>query len=87
MTVLSSYVNAQQLPIDFSDSNDNFTPFLGSSFTIGTDPTDFSNDVGQCENYGFDNWEGFFIDLSQPVDLTFQNSISLSFYAFDSNPH
>ena len=87
LTVLSSYVNAQQLPIDFSDSNDNFTPFLGSSFTIGTDPTDFSNDVGQCENYGFDNWEGFFIDLSQPVDLTFQNSISLSFYAFDSNPH
>ena len=32
-------------------------------------------------------WQGFYIDLNDPVDLDFQNTISLSFYAFDSETH
>jgi hypothetical protein len=51
-------VSAQEMPLDFSDSNDTFIPFGGSSFSIALDPTDSSNEVGQFSNNGT-LWEGF----------------------------
>ncbi len=85
--ILSKYVNAQQMPIDFSDVADNFSSFGGSSFSFGTDLTDSGNDVGRIYNNGTNSWQGITIDLLREIDLDFQKTISLSFYAFDSNAH
>lgn len=78
---------SQEMPIDFSDSSDNFTAFSGSGFAFNIDPTEGSNQVGQFFNDGSNAWQGFTIDLLSPVDLDFQNTISLSFYGFDPNTH
>ena len=40
------------MPLDFSDSADNFVNFGGTSFSIVTDPTDSGNDVGRIVNTG-----------------------------------
>lgn len=83
-----SYLSfSQQMPIDFSDSNDNFIAFSGSSFSFNTDPTDVTNAVGQFHNNGAIAWQGFYIDLPQAIDLSLEQVISLNFYAFDSNSH
>ena len=78
---------AQQMPIDFSDTNDDFIGFSGSSFAFNLDPTDGNNAVGQFFNDGSTTSQGFFLDLSRVVDLEVQKTISLSFYAFDPNMH
>ncbi|WP_034059190.1 family 16 glycosylhydrolase [Lacinutrix jangbogonensis] len=78
---------SQELPLDFSDSNDSFTAFGGSGFSFNTDPADSSNDVGQFFNDGSDPWQGFLLNLINPIDLDFQETISLSFYGFDPNVH
>jgi beta-glucanase (GH16 family) len=77
---------AQQMPIDFSDSSDNFTPFGGTAFSIIADPTDSSNQVGRIVNTG-GLWEGSYLNLSSPIDLDFQKTVSLSFYSYDANAH
>jgi beta-glucanase (GH16 family) len=79
-------VSAQEMPLDFSDSNDTFIPFGGSSFSIALDPTDSSNEVGQFSNNGT-LWEGFFIDLSQPVSVRDIQELTLSFYQADASSH
>ena len=84
---LSHLSFGQQMPVDFSDPSENFSSFLGSSFSFNTDPQDPSNDVGQFSNSGSNIWEGFYLDLQRAIDLDFQNTISLSFYGFDSNAH
>ncbi|MFT4673528.1 MAG: beta-glucanase (GH16 family) [Saprospiraceae bacterium] len=78
---------AQQMPLDFSDSSESFSSFSGSSFSFSLDPDDPSNDVGQFFNDGSEIWQGFYLDLERVIDLDFQNTISLSFYGFDSNAH
>lgn len=78
---------AQQMPIDFSIANDNFNPFGNSGFSFNTDPQDASNAVGQFFNDGSDPWQGFYVDLITPVDLSVEQQISLSFYQFDPNVH
>ncbi len=78
---------SQQLPIDFSDNSDNFTAFFNSGFSFNTDPEDSNNDVGQFFNDGSSPWQGFFLDLTQAVDLDIDQTITLSFYAFDPNAH
>jgi len=75
------------MPLDFSDSSDNFTAFSGSGFSFNIDPTNSGNDVGQFFNDGSQAWQGFALDLIRSVDLDFQNTISLSFYKFDPNTH
>ena len=75
------------MPLDFSDSSDEFIPFAGSEFIFFEDPNDNENIVGNFFNDGSEPWQGFYIDLNYPVDLDFQNTISLSFYAFDSETH
>lgn len=74
---------AQQMPIDFDDSNDNFIQFGGGSFAFSIDPQDSNNAVGQFTNNGNDIWEGFFIDLIQPINLSVEQQITLSFYKAD----
>jgi len=78
---------AQQMPLDFSDSQDIFTGFGASSFSANTDPEDSNNDVGQFFNDGSQPWQGFYIDLVQPIDLDEEQVITLSFYQFDPNTH
>ena len=78
---------AQEMPIDFSDSADNFSAFNNSAFSFNTDPVDSSNDVGQFFNDGSSASQGFYIDLSQPINLNVQQEITLAFYQFDPNNH
>ena len=75
---------AQQMPIDFSDSSENFSTFDGSGFSFNTNS---GNDVGQFYNDGSVAWQGFTLSLTRPIDLDFQKTISLSFYRFDPNAH
>lgn len=84
---LSHLSFAQQMPVDFSDPSENFSSFLGSSFSLSTDPENPSNTVGQFFNDGSNSWQGFYLDLQRAIDLDFQNTISLSFYGFDTNAH
>ena len=82
-----SFSFAQQMPLDFSDSEDNFISFNGSGFSFNTDPQDPNNPVGQFFNDGSNATQGFYLDLTQPIDLDSQQTISLSFYSFDPNQH
>ena len=78
---------AQQMPIDFSDSSENFTTFDSSGFSFNNDPDDSGNSVGQFYNDGTVAWQGFTLGLERSIDLDFQKTISLSFYGFDPNAH
>ena len=75
------------MPLDFSDSSDNFTAFSGSGFAFNTDPNDSANQVGQFFNDGSNVWQGFSLNLTKSIDLDFQKTITLSFYGFDPNAH
>lgn len=77
----------QQMPIDFSDSAENFSVWGGSGFSTRTSPTDVNNTVGQFVHAASAAEQGFYIDLLRPIDLDFQKTITLSFYAFDPNSH
>ena len=78
---------SQQMPINFSDTSDNFIAFSGSGFSFNTDPNDSGNLVGEFYNDGSEPWQGFYLDLNRSIDLDFQNTISLSFFGFDPNAH
>lgn len=82
-----SNIQAQKLPIDFSDNADVFTGFSGSSFTSKTDPTDSSNLVGEFMNNGTNAHQGFFIDLNNDLNLDYQKNVSLQFYFNDNINH
>jgi beta-glucanase (GH16 family) len=84
--LISTLTFGQEMPIDFSDSNDNFTVFGGTTFAMRPDPDDTSNMVGEFFNSGA-QWQGFFIDPSPAVDLDERQEITLRFYAFDGNSH
>ncbi|MBO6632636.1 MAG: beta-glucanase, partial [Psychroserpens sp.] len=83
--VMSAF--GQQMPIDFEDAADNFVAFGDSGYSFNTDPQDGSNTVGQFFNDGSQEFQGFYLDLNQPVDLDFQQTLSLEFYSFDPNNH
>ena len=57
------------MPLDFSDSSDEFIPFGGTAFAFFTDPNDSQNVVGEFYNDGSEPWQGFYIDLNNPIDL------------------
>lgn len=78
---------AQQTPIDFSQQAHQFTAFANSQFDFSVDQVDTNNPVGQFFNDGTQEWQGFFIDLTNPIDLSNQQIITLSFYQFDPNMH
>ena len=77
----------QQLPLDFSSSNQNFEAFDGSGFSFRGNPDNGSDQVGQFFNDGLNADQGFYIDLTKNVDLSESNTITLSFYSFDPNSH
>lgn len=83
----STLAFAQQMPIDFSSTSDNFTTFGNSGFARRVSPSDGADMIGEFFNDGSDPWQGFAIDLVQPIDLGVQKTISLDFYAFDPNAH
>lgn len=78
---------AQQMPLDFSSSLDNFGTFGNTMFSRRVSPSDTSDMVGEFFNDGSDPWQGFAIDLNRSIDLGLQKTISLDFYAFDPNGH
>ncbi|PQV50422.1 putative secreted protein (Por secretion system target) [Jejuia pallidilutea] len=78
---------AQQMPINFSDSSDNFIGFSSSNFSTRNNPNDASDTVGQFFNDGTNAWQGFYIDLIRPIDLDVLKTIRLDFYQFDANTH
>ena len=78
---------SQQTPLDFSESAHEFSGFSNSVFSFNVDPTNSANDVGQFFNDGSENWQGFYIDLVNPIDLSSNQVITLSFYQFDPNLH
>lgn len=81
------FTQAQNLPLDFENNQQSFTGFSGSSFSFRTDPSQSSNQVGQFFNDGTQANQGFFIDVSNAVDLNANQNVSLRFYAFDPNVH
>lgn len=87
LLLASQILCAQQMPIDFSNSNEQFSSFSGSGFSFNIDPDDTKNDVGQFYNDGSNVWQGFSLDLIRSVDLDSKKTISLSFYGFDPNTH
>lgn len=82
-----SFLFSQQLPLDFTNSTHNFIAFDGSGFSFNTNPEDSGDGVGQFFNDGSAPWQGFYIDLVQPVDLASEQVITLDFYQFDPNAH
>ena len=85
--IINSTLFAQQMPIDFSDNSDVFNVFGGSTFTISPSPDDASNPTGQFFRSDNSGEQGFFIDLTQPINLDEEDEITLRFYAFDPNNH
>ncbi len=87
-TLFSISISAQELPIDFSDNADIFTPFSGSSFATRGNPDDGGDTVGQFHNNKLEeDWQGFKIDLAKPLDLDENKVLKLNFYQFDPNAH
>lgn len=78
---------SQQLPLDFSDASDTFSFWGGSTFAKTASPTDSNNTVGEFSRSKSSGVQGFYIDLTQSINLDVENSIKLNFYAFDSNSH
>lgn len=85
--LITSLCFSQQTPLNFDDTADNFSVFGGTSFAIVNNPQDSNDKVGQFQNIGANASEGFYIDLSQPIDLDAQKIISLSFYSLDADSH
>jgi len=85
--LISGLTYGQQMPIDFSESNDNFTPFGSSTFGIRPDPQNASNQVGELGNTGADPNQGAFLDLIREIDLDAGQTIDLRFFSFDPNNH
>lgn len=78
---------SQQIPIDFSNVSDNFNTWGGSTFATTSSPTDSNNTVGQFTRSNSSSVQGHYIDLDSSIDLDAKNTITLMFYAFDSNSH
>ena len=73
----SLHIYSQEMPLDFSDSEDNFIPYAGASFSTRIDPNDTSNIVGEFFNDGSNSNQGFYIDVL--VDLDIQQNIIVIF--------
>lgn len=84
---ISTLCFSQQMPLDFSDSNDEFEGFNGTSFAIRQDPQNATNQVGEFGNNGGNTNQGAFIDLIREIDLDQGKIINIRFFAFDPNSH
>ncbi|MGA1227202.1 MAG: hypothetical protein ACO3VF_08235 [Tamlana sp.] len=70
------------MPLDFYSSLQTFNVWCGSSFSRVQSPTDSNNTVGLFFHAASAAEQGFYIDLTRPIDLDFQSTITLAFYAF-----
>ena len=75
------------LPVNFDDDNTDYTAteFGGASLTVVANPApggtnDKEGNVGQITNAGAE-FEGFFWDLGEAIDLTEEKSISMNFWS------
>lgn len=84
---LASIAFGQQMPLDFSSNSDAFNVWGGAIFNFAPSPTDTNNSTGEFFKTTYPNEQGFFVDLSTPIDLDTEDEITLRFYAFDANPH
>jgi len=66
---ISSNVFAQNLPLDFESSQDNFIGFGGCTFYSQPDPSDATNTVGVIQNAGNDIYEGVLFRLNTKYQL------------------
>ncbi|MEZ7945942.1 MAG: family 16 glycosylhydrolase, partial [Flavobacteriaceae bacterium] len=56
-------------------------------YAFNTDPQDNANNVGEFNNDGSSEDQGFYIDLNRSIDLDEEKNLSLSFYSYDTNSH
>jgi len=77
----------QQMPLDFERDSHTFMVFGGSGFAFNPDPTGSANTIGQFNNNGANASQGFYIDLTEPLDLDAEKNITLRFYSYDPNSH
>jgi len=75
------------MPLDFESSSHSFMVFGGSGFAFNPDPTDSTNTIGQFNNNGANASQGFYIDLTESLDLDAEKNITLRFYSYDPNSH
>ncbi|MGC1205277.1 MAG: family 16 glycosylhydrolase [Flavobacteriaceae bacterium] len=87
LLLFSQFTFAQQMPIDFSDNSDNFNVWGGSTFAKVSSPTESNNFVGEFFRSSSTSEQGQYIDLIRPIDLDFDDEITLMFYASDNNSH
>ena len=88
LLVLSTSVSfSQQTPINFENTSHSFIGFGNSSYAFNTDPQDNANNVGEFNNDGSSEDQGFYIDLNRSIDLDEEKNLSLSFYSYDTNSH
>jgi plastocyanin len=80
------YKNSEvKLPIKF-DEAEKFVGFNGTSFEIGKDPDNASNNVGSFTNTA-NEWEGASLALDQGIDLSVNKKIQLRFWSPDDAEH
>lgn len=88
LLALSTSVSfSQQTPINFENTSHSFIGFGNSSYAFNTDPQDNANNVGEFNNDGSSEDQGFYIDLNRSIDLDEEKNLSLSFYSYDTNSH
>ena len=88
LLALSTSVSfSQQTPINFENTSHSFIGFGNSNYAFNTDPQDNANNVGEFNNDGSSEDQGFYIDLNRSIDLDEEKNLSLSFYSYDTNSH
>ena len=78
---ISSIVFAQDLPLDFENSQDNFINFGGCTFYSQPDPSEASNTVGVIQNAGNDLYEGVYLDLIPNINFENSKLVTFDFYS------
>lgn len=87
---------AQQLPLDFNSNNHTFNVFgevasaaPPNKFDIFTNEQDGTDKVGRffIDGSNPDPWQGFYIDLAQPINLDNNKILTLDFFKYDGDSH
>lgn len=85
--LITNFCFAQQMPLDFERDSHSFMVFGGSGFAFNPDPAGNANTIGQFNNNGANASQGFYIDLTESLDLDAEKNITLRFYSYDPNSH
>ena len=82
LTLLSvSLIFGQDIPLDFENGQDNFTGFLGCSFSTQPDPSNSSNTIGVIQNTGGEIYEGVYLDLVPNINFDHSKLVTFDFYS------